>query len=94
MPHFLEHIKAKLTNELNALKVEIVDESWKHAGHAQNRSEFTTGTHLQITIESEIFRNLPLMDQHRLIHRILREEMKTRIHALTIKTEIPSFHPH
>lgn len=90
MPQFVEHIKAKLTNELNATKVEIVDESWKHAGHAQNKGPHTTGTHLQITIESEIFRNLPLMEQHRLIHQILKEEMATRIHALSLKTQIPA----
>ncbi|MEB3287689.1 MAG: BolA family protein [Vampirovibrionales bacterium] len=89
MPQFVDHIKAKLKSELNATDVEIIDESWKHAGHAQNTSAHATGTHLQIKVTSELFRNMPLMEQHRLIHGLLKEEMATRIHALSLKTDVP-----
>lgn len=86
---FSQHLKEKLTTQLNATSVEIVDESWRHRGHAGNNSGFADGTHLQIAIVSEQFRDLSLLDRHRLVHSVLKDEMATRIHALTLNTQAP-----
>lgn len=87
---FVDGVKEKLIKELDADRVEIIDESWKHAGHAGNNSGFTDGTHLVIEIESAKFNDLGIMDQHRLVHSVLKPEMDTRIHALTLKTKCSS----
>ncbi len=86
---FSDHLKQKLMQTLNAVSVEIVDNSWQHRGHAGNTSGFEDGTHLQIAIVSERFRDLSLLDRHRLVHQILKDEMATRIHALTLNTQVP-----
>jgi len=87
--NFSDHLKQKLTASLDATSVEIVDESWRHKGHAGNTNPFPDGTHLQIAIVSEQFRDLSLLDRHRLVHSVLKEEMATRIHALTLNTQTP-----
>ncbi len=51
-----------------------------------------TGTqdHYQAIIVSPVFRGKKLMDQHRLVYDLVREEMATNeLHALTMKTLTP-----
>lgn len=86
---FVEGVKQKLEKELEAQQVNIIDESYKHAGHAGNTSGHTEGTHLVIEIVSSKFEGMGIMDQHRLVHSILKPEMDTRIHAMTLKTLCP-----
>ena len=87
---FVDQVSEKLRQALEANTVEIIDDSWKHAGHAGNRGPHTDGTHLQVRIVSQKFAGLSLLDQHRLVHQILKPEMDTRIHALTLKLETPT----
>jgi BolA protein len=87
---FVADVQAKLAQELNAAHVEIIDNSWQHAGHAgMSNVPFTEGTHLAMVIVSERFSGLGIMDQHRLVHQTLQAEMATRIHALELKTYTP-----
>ena len=46
------------------------------------------GSKFEIEIIAEEFRNKPLLQQHRLVHKSIEEERKT-IHALTLKTKVP-----
>ena len=50
-----------------------------------------TGTedHWEITVESEEFRGLSRMSQHRKVYDALRQEVGGPIHALSITTRIP-----
>lgn len=89
MTTFIDTLKSKLYQELDAEQVEIVDESWKHAGHAGNSGRFPDGTHLEVSIVSKRFEGLGLMERHRLVHKLLKQEMAERIHALTLKTDTP-----
>ncbi len=82
-------LKQKLTRELDAVFVEIEDESWKHAGHVE-ASNGVEATHLIMTIVSPQFEPLPLMAQHRLVHTVLKEARATHLHALQLKTIKPS----
>ncbi len=81
----IEQLKDKLTRELTASHVEIIDDSWRHAGHL----EATPGleaTHLTITVVSPKFEGVNLMDQHRLVHEVLKEAREKHLHALQLKT--------
>jgi BolA protein len=85
----IENLKEKLTRELDAAHVEIIDDSWQHAGHAEARPD-TEATHLSITVVSPKFEGLSLMEQHRLVHVALAEARKNHLHALQLKTVKPS----
>ncbi len=80
-----DSIVAKIKTELTAGHVGVVDNSWQHAGHAGSSG----GTHLVLTIVSPKFEGLDLLDRHRLVHKTLRAEMETAIHALELKTYSP-----
>ena len=48
-----------------------------------------TGDHFEIVVTSEIFRDKPLIEQHKIVHAALASEMDKRIHAVKIKTRVP-----
>ena len=64
----------------------------KELPDAQVFVEDLTGTkdHLAITIVSSVFEGKLLFQQHQIIMTILKEELKTRIHAVKLQTYTPS----
>lgn len=81
------YIEAKLREAFAALHVEVIDESHLHAGHAGARGG---GGHFRATIVSERFEGLGRMQAQRLVYEALAAEMKSEIHALSLKTLTPS----
>ncbi|MDE0885846.1 MAG: BolA family transcriptional regulator [Myxococcota bacterium] len=79
-------IEEKLARELEAVQIEVVDESHLHAGHAGARSG---GGHFRATIVSRHFEGLSKLQAQRLVYGILSEEMKGEIHALSMTTSTP-----
>lgn len=49
-----------------------------------------TGDHFEITVVSEGFRGKSLLEQHRMIFSVLEKEMEKSIHAVKLKTKVPS----
>ncbi|MEY4768505.1 MAG: hypothetical protein RL637_1144 [Pseudomonadota bacterium] len=80
-------IKQKLIAELNPQVIEIIDNSAAHAGHAGVRSG---GGHYHLTIVSETFNQLSLVQRHQKIYQALNELMKNDIHALGINALTPT----
>ncbi len=72
--------------ELDAEKLEIVDESEKHRGHAGSGG----GGHYSMTVVSDRFSGQGLMARHRLVYGMLSDLMKKDIHALAIRAYTPS----
>tara|TARA_Y100000588_G_C13969774_1_gene802490 strand:+ start:64 stop:321 length:258 start_codon:yes stop_codon:yes gene_type:complete len=81
----VEIIKKKLTDKIDASHLEIVDESHKHAGHAQS-----SGGHFRLHIVSEDFSGLSLIERHRLIYAALGDMIQNEIHALSINAKTES----
>lgn len=79
-------IKQLLTEALHPEKLEIIDNSAVHAGHAGNRG----GGHYHVTIVSPLFEGKSLVQRHQLIYRALGDLMKQQIHALGINALTPS----
>jgi len=71
---------------LDPVRLEIVDESHKHAGHAGAR---TGGGHFLLQIISTEFEGKNKMNRHRMIYSALAEMMERDIHALTIDAKTP-----
>ncbi len=71
---------------LFATELDVIDESWKHAGHAGAAGG---GGHFILHLVSEKFEGVSLLDRNRMVFDALKEEMQTEIHALVIKAKSP-----
>jgi BolA protein len=80
-----EKIEKIITEKLLASFVEIEDESWKHAGHAAAGG----GGHFTLTVVSEQFKGINLINRNRLVFDTLKEMMQNEIHALSIRAKTP-----
>lgn len=75
-------IKKKLETALKGAKVELLDHSRDHAGHA------ASGAHLEVHVTFKGFEGKTPVECHRMVYDVLEEEMKGPIHALIIKTKV------
>ena len=80
-------LRAKLAAALKPTRIEIVDESHLHAGHAGARPEGET--HFRIEIVSAAFAGQSRVARQRLVYGIVAEELRTRVHALALSTRTP-----
>jgi BolA protein len=80
-------IEAILLDRFHPTRLEIRDDSAKHAGHA---GAAAGGGHFDILIVSAEFEGKSLLDRHRLVNEALRELIGREIHALGLKTLAPS----
>ena len=78
-------LRERLTG-LNPLRLELIDDSAKHAGHAGARSG---GGHYRLLIVSAEFSGKSTLIRHRMIYDALGELMRSRIHALSIQSLTP-----
>jgi sulfur transfer protein SufE/stress-induced morphogen len=76
--------------KLKPTKLELVDNSDQHAGHAGSKGWEESGeSHFQLDIVAEAFDGLPLVKRHQLIYLIIGPTME-KIHALQINAKTPS----
>ena len=80
-------IRAKLTQRFTPIRLEIKDESHRHAGHEGARPEGET--HFSITIVSAAFSGESRVARQRLVYQTLAEELATRVDALSLTTLAP-----
>jgi BolA protein len=79
-------IEQRLRAALQPLRLDIVDESAQHAGHAGARDG---GGHFDVTIVASRFSGKSLLQRHRLVYDALGETMRGDIHALSIHAFTP-----
>ena len=84
MKTFINDLEKKLKENINILKIEIIDNSDKHKNH---KSFIKNKFHLMMKIKSEDLKSLSQIEAHRKIMRVLSSEMKNQIHAIQIKIE-------
>ena len=72
---------------LSPRRLELVDESAKHAGHAGAAPG--GNTHWKLTIVSDAFTGTNTVARHRMIYQALGELMQSPIHALSITARAP-----
>jgi BolA protein len=80
-------IREKLTLRFAPTRLEIDDESHRHAGHAGARPEGET--HFSVTITSAAFAGETRVSRQRLVYQTLAQELATRVHALSLTTLAP-----
>jgi BolA protein len=80
-------IRQKLTRRFAPVRLDILDESHRHAGHAGARPEGET--HFSVTIVSAAFRGHNRVARQRLVYETLADELATRVHALSLSVRTP-----
>ena len=77
----------KLTARFAPSRLDLVDESHRHAGHAGARPEGET--HFAVTIVSAVFAGQSRVARQRLVYQTLAKELAGRVHALALTTLTP-----
>jgi BolA protein len=78
-------LHARLAEQLAPTRLEVLDESAAHLGHAgQDGTGF--GTHFRVRIASPLFAGKPVVARHRLVYDALRDYIDRGLHALAIET--------
>jgi BolA protein len=82
-----QRLTEKLTDALSPEKLDIVDQSALHAGHAGA----TPGgeTHFDIAITAAAFEGLSRVARQRLVYGLVAEELAGPVHALSLTTRTP-----
>ena len=84
MKNYFEDICEKLKNKINIEDIKIVDNSSKHKGNEFfSPEEF----HLHIKIKSIYLNSSSRVDAQKIVMKILKDDLKTKIHALEISIE-------
>jgi len=78
-------MEACLRERLQPSTLEVLDESYQHAGHAGANGS-GVGTHFRVRIASPLFTGKPRVAKHRLVYDALQEFMAVGVHALAIET--------
>tara|TARA_B100001027_G_scaffold216678_1_gene193792 strand:+ start:1481 stop:1738 length:258 start_codon:yes stop_codon:yes gene_type:complete len=84
MKNYFKEIEKKLGDQIKFEKLEIVDNSHKHIGHKFFKKE---KLHLQLKIKSLYLNSLSKINAHKIIMKILKKDLKDKIHALEISIE-------
>jgi BolA protein len=85
-------IEAKLKAALNPLRLEIVDESARHAGHAGMQGHAREGgeTHFRLVIVSSSFEGQSRLARQRTVYQALSQELADGVHAIAMTTLTPA----
>ena len=82
MINFLKTIEDKIRNNIEIEKIKVIDNTHKHKNH---RFFDVNKYHLCLDIHSKYLNSLDRLKAQRTIMKLLKEEMKSKIHALEIK---------
>ena len=87
MGAIFEAIQLKLTDAFQPSRLEIEDDSARHAGHAGANPGGES--HFNVLIESQAFAGVAKVARQRMVYRALAEELAGPLHALSIKALAP-----
>lgn len=87
MPSISDSIRTKLTAAFNPSRLEVVDDSARHAGHAGARPGGQS--HFNVLIEAPAFAGLGRVARQRQVYAALAEELAGPVHALSLKALAP-----
>ena len=84
MKNYFKEICKKLNNEIEIEHIEIIDNSHKHKGHKSFSPE---KFHLQLKIKSLYLDSISRVNAQKMIMKVLKDDLDTKIHALEISIE-------
>ena len=84
MKNYFEEICKKLKDEIEIENIDIVDNSHKHKKHKSFSPE---KFHLHLKIKSLYLDSISRVNAQKMIMKVLKDELSTKIHALEISIE-------
>ena len=84
MKNYFEKICIKLKEEIKIENIDIVDNSHKHKKHKSFSPE---KFHLHLKIKSLYLDSISRINAQKMIMKVLKDELSTKIHALEISIE-------
>ncbi len=82
-----DSIRTKLTDAFSPSRLEVVDDSARHAGHAGAREGGES--HFNVLIEAEVFTGLGKVARQRQVYAALGDLLAGPVHALSLKALAP-----
>jgi BolA family transcriptional regulator, general stress-responsive regulator len=83
----VDRIRNTLTQGLAPERLEVIDESGLHAGHAGAVPGKTT--HVRVRVASAAFNGKSRIERHRIVNELLAPEIAAGLHALAIEARTP-----
>lgn len=80
-------MREQLMEALEPTRLEVVNESHLHAGHAG--SPGTGESHFSVLVVSKVFEGRSRLERHRLVNGALADLLRNKVHALAIKAYAP-----
>jgi BolA protein len=80
-------IRQRLTAALAPSRLDLIDESARHAGHAGARAEGES--HFSVLIVTGMFAGKSRLERQRMVFAALADLMRTEVHALSITALSP-----
>ncbi len=87
MGAIFDAIHDKLTAAFSPTRLEIQDDSARHAGHAG--ASAAGESHFNVVIEAQAFEGAPKVARQRMVYKTLAEELAGPLHALSVKAFAP-----
>ncbi|KIL99782.1 Cell division protein BolA [Paramagnetospirillum magnetotacticum MS-1] len=82
-----EIMKRKIEEALKPTRLDVADDSQRHAGHAGHHPGGES--HFTVTIVSAAFEGVGRIERHRKVNALLAEELAGRVHALALTLMTP-----
>lgn len=79
-----ERMRAKLTAAFAPTRLDIRDDSERHAGHTGHHPGGES--HFEIVIVADAFAGQPRVARHRKVYEVLAQELAGGVHALALRT--------
>ena len=81
--HIEETITKKIKNNISPSYFKLINFSEQHRHHeTNNRTDYS---HIKLVISSEVFINKNKISRERIVHKLLREELRDHVHALVLE---------
>jgi BolA protein len=77
----------RLNEALHPVRIELIDDSEQHRGHAGYNP--AGESHFTLCIESPAFEGKNRVERQRLVYAALGDLMRERVHALSIRANAP-----
>ena len=84
MKNYFEKICTRLNDKIEIEHIDIVDNSHKHKGHKSFSPE---KFHLHLKIKSLYLNSLSRVKAQKIVMKVLKDDLSTKIHALEISIE-------
>jgi BolA protein len=88
MEQVAQTIRTKLAQAFSPQRLEVVDDSARHAGHAGARSGGES--HFNVVIVAQAFEGVGRVERQRRVYAALAEEIAGPVHALSVKALTPA----